>query len=123
MPVPHLDHIVVATTDLPTTVVQFEAATGIRPEPGGVHPDHGTRNSLVSLGNGAYLEMIGIDPELPPPPGDERVFDLHLVTRPKVATWAVHPPDPEASIKKAAARNLDLGASVQALVVALRATC
>ncbi|NLE97212.1 MAG: VOC family protein [Propionibacterium sp.] len=104
----NLDHIVVATPDLAGTVAAFEAATGVAPELGGVHPDFGTRNHLVTFGGGAYLEIIGLDP------GAEvtdarRVFNLHRVTEPKVSTFAIHPADPQAAIDAARALDVDLG--------------
>lgn len=56
-----IDHLVLATDDLERTVAQITREWGIAPTPGGAHVGHGTRNELVALGDGAYLEIIGPD--------------------------------------------------------------
>lgn len=56
-----IDHLVLATDDLERTVAQITRDWGIAPTPGGAHEGHGTRNELMALGDGAYLEIIGPD--------------------------------------------------------------
>lgn len=103
----NLDHIVVTTPDLAATVAAIEAATGVAPQHGGVHPTSSTRNYLMTFGEGAYLEIIGVDPSLGAP---ERVaFGLDHVTAPVACTFAIHPSDPEAALAAAAAVGTDLG--------------
>ena len=58
-----LDHIVFATSNLALATEAFADLTGCLPIPGGPHPVMGTRNALVSFGDGVYLEIIGPDPE------------------------------------------------------------
>jgi hypothetical protein len=58
-----LDHILWAAPDLEEGRRCFEALTGVTPAGGGSHPGFGTRNSLASLGNGSYFEIISPDPE------------------------------------------------------------
>lgn len=101
----NLDHIVVATNDLTATVEAFGKATGVTPVLGGIHPDQGTRNFLAAFPGGGYLEIIGIDEDRPGP----RVFDLHLVSEPKVATFAVHPEGPEDRLGRAVSLGFELG--------------
>ncbi|MCK6210848.1 VOC family protein [Georgenia sp. EYE_87] len=104
----HLDHVVVATPDLAAAVRAFEEATGVAPEPGGVHPKFGTRNYLVSFGGDAYLEIIGADPENTTFTGT-RSFGVDDVRETAVVTWAVHPGDLDAARARAREAGLDLG--------------
>lgn len=74
-----IDHLVVAAHSLDQGVAWCESTLGIRPEPGGKHPLMGTHNRLLNLSGPAYpqayLEIIAIDPEAPPP-GRPRWFGL-----------------------------------------------
>lgn len=58
VPVPFLDHIVWAVSDLAKGIAQFETLTGVRAAPGGRHSSGGTENALVNLGGGTYLEIV-----------------------------------------------------------------
>ena len=74
------DHLVVACATLDQGVRWCEATLGVTPGPGGRHAAFGTHNRLVRLDNEdawpyAFLELIAIDPEAPPP-GRLRWFDL-----------------------------------------------
>ncbi len=57
-----LDHILWACADLDKGNTVFEQVTGVKPGNGGSHDGNGTRNSLVSLGENCYFEVISIDP-------------------------------------------------------------
>ena len=53
-----IDHLILGINDLDRGIELFAQKTGITPRFGGHHPDLGTHNALVSLGNGAYLEIL-----------------------------------------------------------------
>jgi len=64
-----VDHLVCGYLgDLESAMDEFEEATGVRPTRGGSHPNLGTHNAIVSLGNGAYFEILCRDPDQPEPP-------------------------------------------------------
>lgn len=74
-----VDHLVVAAATLADGVAWCEGTLGVTPAPGGRHALMGTHNRLVKIASeafpDAYLEVIAIDPEAPPP-GRARWFGL-----------------------------------------------
>jgi len=72
-----LDHLVIAAPSLEQGVVWAEEMLGVTPAPGGKHALMGTHNRLLALAGwpDAYLEIIAIDPDAPPP-GRARWFGL-----------------------------------------------
>ena len=74
-----IDHLVVAAATLAQGVAWCKATLGITPGPGGQHALMGTHNRLFSIASDtypqAYLEIIAIDPDAPPP-GRARWFGL-----------------------------------------------
>lgn len=82
-----IDHLVYGTTDLARGVSEIEKLLGVVPTPGGQHPGRGTRNALISLGPGSYLEIIGPDPDQPQPTAP-RAFGLDTLTTSRLVTWA-----------------------------------
>lgn len=105
---PLLDHIVVATPDLEGLVAEFEAATGVRPERGGSHEKLGTTNFLVSFGEDFYLELLGIDHDLPEPE-NPRPFRIDELTESTVSTWVLHPDDPDQAVEDGRKAGVDVG--------------
>ncbi|EKF18849.1 VOC family protein [Nitratireductor pacificus] len=57
-----LDHMLWAVPDLDEGSALFSAATGVTPGKGGSHAGFGTRNTLASLGDQLYFEVISVDP-------------------------------------------------------------
>ncbi len=89
-----LDHLVYATPDLDASVKTLAERFGAEPVPGGAHPGWGTRNALIGLGIGVYLEIIGPDPRQPDPERS-RPFLIDALAEAKLVTWAFRHPDPE----------------------------
>lgn len=88
-----LDHLVYATSDLDGTVAELADRLGTVPQPGGSHPGLGTRNALVGLGGGAYLEIIGPDPTQPEPTA-ARPFGIDRLDGAALVTWCARPSRP-----------------------------
>jgi hypothetical protein len=105
-----LDHLVYATPDLPGTVSDLRGR-GIDLVPGGPHPGRGTRNHLAGLGEGAYLEVIGPDPDQDAPDGP-RWFGIDDLTAPRLVTWAIRVPDLAAARDRSAAAGYPFGEAV-----------
>ena len=84
---PPVDHLVYATPDLPRGLQVIESLLGVRATRGGRHPNWGTCNALIALGDDIYLEIIGPDPDLARPP-QGRVFGIDELVKPQLVTWA-----------------------------------
>lgn len=74
-----IDHLVVVADTLAQGAAWCEATLGVAPGPGGRHPLMGTHNRLLRIDTPAfpraYLEIIAVDPDAPPP-GRPRWFGL-----------------------------------------------
>lgn len=104
----HLDHLIVAGPVLAEAVDYVEALLGVRAVVGGSHPGVGTRNALVRLDPGAYIEIIGPDPEQPEP-ALPRWFGLDAMSGPRLATWSARTGDLGAAAERARALGVELG--------------
>jgi Glyoxalase-like domain len=60
-----IDHLVWYSADLDQGACYFAETMDCEPAYGGVHPGEGTRNSLMSLAESTYLEIVGVDPAQP----------------------------------------------------------
>ncbi len=55
----HLDHVLIAVTDLDAAAEELESRHGLAAVEGGRHPGWGTANRIVPLGD-TYLELIAV---------------------------------------------------------------
>ena len=104
-----LDHLVYATPDIDGTVEDLAARLGVLATPGGRHPGLGTRNALLGVGGGAYLEIIGIDREADARPDGPRPFGLDRIDEPRLATWAAGVTGIDECVARARAAGYDPG--------------
>jgi hypothetical protein len=104
-----VDHLVYATPDLDTSIRDLERLLGVRASVGGQHLGRGTRNALIAIGERAYLEIIGPDPDQPAPNGP-RWFNVDAIDTPRIVTWAAHGTDLPRLVET---RSVPLGAVVR----------
>lgn len=71
-----LDHIAVVAPDLTTGLAWVRETLGVEPQPGGKHPEMGTHNCLLRLGDSVFLEVIAADPAAGKPSPHKRWFGL-----------------------------------------------
>lgn len=102
-----LDHLVLATPDLAGTATDL-AGRGVHTVEGGPHVGVGTRNRLVGIGPGRYLEVVGPDPEQDAPAAP-RPFRIDALAGPALVTWAVRVPDLDDALAAARAAGHDPG--------------
>lgn len=81
-----IDHLVFSTGDVDHTVAVLAERLGVTAAAGGRHLGFGTRNALLSLGPGVYLEIIGPDTGQPRPTGGYW-YGIEGIDRPHLATW------------------------------------
>jgi len=82
-----LDHIIFATPDLDLGIDTLEKRLGIRATRGGQHPGHGTRNAFIGLEGERFLEILGPDPDQPPPKR-ARWLAVDTLQEPRLTGWA-----------------------------------
>lgn len=103
-----IDHLVYAAPDLEAACADLEARLGVRPSAGGKHTGRGTHNALLDLGDGAYLEVIGPDPDQPEP-SRPRPFGIAQLAVPRLVTWAAKAPGIEERVARARDAGFDPG--------------
>ena len=104
-----LDHLVLAAPDLDASVAELERLLGVRATPGGKHEAEATRNALIALGPGSYLEILGPDPARPAPP-HPRWFGIDMLEAPRLVTWAARASHLPETIAAAVNAGVPLGA-------------
>ena len=83
-----IDHIVYTVFDLDSAITDFEKKLGVKPIFGGYHKTFGTKNALINLDNGIYLELLAADKtntDVQPP----RWMGVDLLTKNQITRWAL----------------------------------
>ena len=105
-----VDHLAYAAADLDAAVADVGRRFGVSPAPGGRHVGVGTHNFLLSLADGAYLELIGPDPSQTIPAGATMPFGIHaLGGGARLAGFAIAASDIDARVAAARAAGYDPG--------------
>jgi len=105
---PTFDHLLYGVPDLEAGIAHIEARVGVRPKVGGRHPELGTHNALLSLGDGAYLELIAPDPPAPEP-RPRPPFRLDALTAPRCVSWVARTRDLGGVVAHAERLGVSLG--------------
>jgi len=90
-----IDHLVITSPTLELGADYVHQELGVMPEPGGEHARMGTHNLLLRTGETSYLEVIAVNPALPPPERP-RWFELDALqpgALPRLATWVARTKD------------------------------
>ena len=103
-----LDHLVYGVPKLEKAVSELRERLGVAAVYGGQHDGWGTHNAIMSLGKGAYLEIIAPDPSQPAPVGG-LPFGLDRLSGPRLLTWAVRVSGIEERVTQAREAGFDLG--------------
>jgi hypothetical protein len=104
-----LDHLVIAARTLEEGTAFVERIFAVSTQPGGQHTRMGTHNRLLNLGNGAYLEIIAIDPtgNAPFQPRwfalDDPAMQARLAEGPKLIHWVARTDQIEADAMRSPA--------------------
>lgn len=103
-----LDHLIVVAPSLESGVSAMEGRLGVKPKPGGRHEGWGTRNALLCLGGGRYLEILAPDPEQSLPV-DRRFLRAGEQSALRLATWVAQASNLDEVRQRADAAGVDLG--------------
>ena len=87
---------------------EFEERLGVSPIFGGFHKTFGTKNALMSLGKGCYLELLAADDtntEIPKP----RWMGVDMLQRNQITRWVIKSNQLEADSATLKNKNSEMG--------------
>ena len=96
-PSEQMDHVILGISNLDRGIEQLGAVCGVKPVPGGKHPDTGTQNALLSMGSRAYAEVLAPQDGVPLAPLYQ---PLRAVANLLPVGWAVATRDADLTIQK-----------------------
>ncbi|MCR9290191.1 MAG: VOC family protein [Bacteroidetes bacterium] len=103
-----VDHLVYAVPDLQTAMDDLEKLLGIRPNFGGYHTAKGTKNAVLNLGNGCYLEILAVDEENKEI-SSPRWMGVDLIDKPRMTRWCLKSNDLEKDSQTLKKYNPEMG--------------
>ncbi len=102
-----LDHLTVVAPSLEQGVEHVRDCLGLDVPRGGVHPEMGTHNHLLRIGDDIYLEIIAADPDGPPPAGprwfglgDPETVRAHWANGQRLRGWVARTDDIDAVLRR-----------------------
>jgi len=107
-----IDHVTVAGPNIKDLQARL-SAVGIASVYGGPHTNHATEMALVSLPDGSYLELMGIQSAADPQRVDQHEWSKFLKGDAGPCAWAVREPDIEAEVKRLTAAGIPVAAPVK----------
>ncbi len=103
-----IDHLVYTSPSLEEGIREIEAILGMKPVFGGRHPNYGTHNALLALGETTYLEVIAPDPETPAPDRG-RLLEKAYNGKSRLTTWVLREDQIENMQSNAVQNGVPLG--------------
>lgn len=94
----NIDHIVYAVANLELSIEKFKKATGLEVYAGGEHPDWGTHNAIVRIGEQTYLEFLA-KKKTGQPVHNQTWMGLDFLDGDKITRWALASKDVEQDVK------------------------
>lgn len=103
-----IDHIVYCVHKLEEDLPKLEKILGVKFSPGGRHLSEGTKNVLLNLGGGTYLEVLAVD-EANLDVRAPRWMGIDLLSEPQITRWSLKTSDPERDSKIVKGYNDEMG--------------
>jgi hypothetical protein len=107
-----IDHVTVAGSSIKTLQANL-AAVGIQSVYGGAHVNGATEMALVSFPDGAYLELMALQPNAGPRAVDQHVWAKFLRHDAGPCAWAVREKDIAAEVQRLQSAGIPVAAPVR----------